>query len=72
MSTTILMTSLVNDNEYGSFFVAMLNFFKSTQILNFPFFLSNITIDDSQVASSIGLIKHVASNLSISCLIIVA
>ncbi len=65
----MLITSSVKGNGYGSFLVATLSFLKSTQILSFPFFLSIITTGDSQVASSIGVIKHVASNLIISCLI---
>jgi hypothetical protein len=59
------MTSSIKGNEYGSFLVVALNFLRSTQILNFLFFLSTTTISDSQVAFLIGLIKHAASNLSI-------
>jgi len=54
---TMLITSSVKSNGYGSFLIVALSFQKSTQILNFPFFLSTTTIGDNQVASSIGLIK---------------
>jgi hypothetical protein len=62
----MLITSLVKGKKYGSFLIATLSFQKSTQILNFPFFLGTTTIGDSQVASSIGLIKLATINLSIS------
>jgi hypothetical protein len=53
----MLIISSVKGNRYGPFFVTTLNFLKSTQILNFPFFLSIITINDRQVASLTCLIK---------------
>jgi len=45
----------------------LFNFIKSTQIFNFPFFLGTTTIGDNHVASSIGWMNLVATNLSISC-----
>jgi hypothetical protein len=64
----MLITSWIKGNGYGSFLVASLSFLKSTQIYNFPFVLGTTTISDNQVAFSIGLIKHIIYNLSISCL----
>ncbi len=61
----MLITSSVKGNEYGSFLVVALSFLKSTQILNFPFFLGTTTIGDSQVAISIGLIKLATNFFSI-------
>jgi len=52
------------------FFMEALNFLKSTQIMNFSFFLGITNIGDNQVASSTCLIKPTISNLSISYLII--
>jgi hypothetical protein len=72
MSSYNVITSSVKGNGYGSFLIATLSFLKLTQILSFPFFLSTTTIGDSQVASSIGLIKLATSNLSISSLTMVA
>ncbi len=43
---------MVNERGYGSFFVATFNFWKSTQIQNWPLILGTIIIDDSQEASS--------------------
>jgi hypothetical protein len=37
-----------------------------------PFFLGTTIIGDNQVASSIGSIKPIASNLSMSCFTIIA
>ncbi len=72
MFSYTLITSSIKGNGYGSFLVAALSFLKSTQILSFPFFLSTTTIGDNQVASSTSLIKHVAGNLLISYLTVVA
>jgi hypothetical protein len=68
----MLITSSVKSNKDGPFLVTALIFLKFTQIMNFPFFSNTITIGDSQVASSIGLIKFATNNLSISYLIMVA
>jgi hypothetical protein len=67
----VLITSSIKGNGYGSFLVVALSFLMSTQILNFPFFPGTTIIGDSQVASSIGLIKFATSNLLIFCLTIV-
>jgi hypothetical protein len=72
MSSYILNNFISKGNGYGSFLVVALDFLKSTQILNFPFFLSITTIGDSQVASSTSLMKLVTSNLLISYLKMVA
>jgi hypothetical protein len=47
ISAIVLMILLINDNEYGSFFVEAISFLKSTQILNFSFFLNTTTIGDN-------------------------
>jgi CTP-dependent riboflavin kinase len=65
-------TSYVNGHGKGSFFIAAFNFTKSTQILNFSFFLGTTTIDDNHVASSASCMKHVVNNLSMSYFIVVA
>ncbi len=64
----MLITSFVKGNRYGSFLGAALSFLRSTQILGFPFFLGTTIIVDSQVTSSICLIKLATSNLLIFCL----
>ncbi len=63
---------LVKGNGYGYFLITTLSLLKSTKILSFPFFLGTRTISDSQVASSISLIKHATSNLLIFCLTMAA
>jgi hypothetical protein len=42
---------------------------KSTQVLNFPFFLSTTTMGDNHVASFIGWMNLAINNLSMSYLI---
>jgi hypothetical protein len=43
---------MAKDKDF--FLVALFNFLKSTQVLNFPFFLSTTTMGDNHVASFIG------------------
>jgi hypothetical protein len=66
--TIVFNISSKNGKGQGSFLLALFNFIKSIQIINFPFFLGTTTIGDNHIASSIGWMNHVATNLLISCL----
>ncbi len=59
---------MVKDKDY--FFATLFNFLKSTQIFNFPFFLSIAIIGDNHVASSTSWMNIIVNSLSISCLTI--
>jgi hypothetical protein len=53
------------------FLCCCVEFPKTTHIFNFPFFFKTITIGDSQIASTTGLIKPTIINLFIYCLTII-